>query len=92
MTPLKCLWCNRKCSPSRAGKPKKFCGLNCKRDFEAALRRYTLAALERGDITVCELRSEAAIEIGSAGQSSRSLRQRSKLAERRNDVSAETQE
>jgi len=53
---LTCLWCDQPFNPGTRGEPKRFCSTRCRQDFHAAARRWAIAAVETGRLTVAELR------------------------------------
>lgn len=53
-----CPWCNRRFrSRSTGGKPQRFCCLSCRRAFDSAVRRWVRNALDRGVLTIDDLKS-----------------------------------
>ena len=57
-----CPWDGKPVLPRKSGgKPKRFCGEECKRRFEKSLRVLSQQRLEKGAITMADLR--AAFEV-----------------------------
>jgi hypothetical protein len=56
-----CLWCGKGFTPRRhGGKRQVFCRPACRRDFDAAGRRWVAEAIATGALTVDALRNGAA--------------------------------
>lgn len=67
MTP--CRWCSRPFPPmKRGGNEKIFCKPKCKSDFETAARRYALAMVDAGLLSVSELKRVGASNAPSSSR------------------------
>ena len=53
----RCLWCNDP-YPYRntGGKPQRFCSAPCRLEFHKATRKWAIEAIERGELTVDQIR------------------------------------
>ena len=51
-----CAGCDGAFEPAGRGSPQRFCGGDCRAAFHRAARRWALAALERGELTVAQLK------------------------------------
>lgn len=52
----KCLWCDGDMAKGRRGSPRRFCRLSCRVAFHRAARRWAIAVIDAGLITVADLR------------------------------------
>lgn len=52
-----CVWCGAAFEPGDRGEPKRFCSARCRAALHGAARRWALAALARGELTVAQLRN-----------------------------------
>lgn len=53
-----CLWCERPFTPrSTGGRAQRFCRPRCRRSFHAAARRWVLAELAAGRVTLAAIRN-----------------------------------
>jgi len=58
MSVTKCLWCGRAFTPrTTGGKAQRFCRPACRRNLDAAGRRWVAEALAAGNLTIPDLRN-----------------------------------
>ena len=71
-TSASCGWCGRSFTPRRLGSStQKFCCRSCRYDLHTAARRWGIAALDAGLLTVEDLRNGPSVPCTAGGGNSK---------------------
>ena len=54
----RCFWCNDPYTPrSTGGTAQRFCSSDCRAEFHNSVRQWAIEAIERGELTVDQIRN-----------------------------------
>jgi hypothetical protein len=63
---LVCLWDEKPIVPRSSGKPQKYCCPECSDEFQQAKRDYAQQQLDRGAITIDDIKAARAAKLQAA--------------------------